>query len=385
VPSSESFSLLTEIGRADADLDLDRVARCWSAIPSGAELAVAARAHGLLPLLGVRLEQAGLRISVRGPDLVDAVRGAKVRNLLLLRELDHVCSILQGAGVHPVPFKGPALSQQLYGDPARRQSADIDILVRSDDALAARRALEVDGYRFWANLTEEEDRRFLLVGNEFGLVGPMGTIVELSWALAPRYVSVALPLRDLLQDARTIHIDGTPYRAFAPHSLLLALCVHGAKHAWERVGWLTDVAQLIRSQPELDLMDVLSRAEAFGVRRMMLSGVALSHRLLMMPLDEGVHREIGRDPQLAHVVDTILGRLRHTATEHRDRPFDPAVLRLRERRGDRIRFVWRLALTPTIEDWKAITLPPRASFLYPIIRPYRLARKYLPSRGRRTT
>jgi hypothetical protein len=34
--------------------------------------------------------------------------------------------------------------------------------------------------------------------------------------------------------------------------LLLALCLHGAAHQWERLIWLADVAELLRSEPDLD-------------------------------------------------------------------------------------------------------------------------------------
>jgi hypothetical protein len=48
-----------------------------------------------------------------------------------------------------------------------------------------------------------------------------------------------------------------------------------------------------------------------------------------------------------------------------------------ERRRDRINFRLRLALTPSPEDWTFLQLPDRLLPLYFLVRPLRLARKYL--------
>ena len=51
------------------------------------------------------------------------------RALFLASELSRILNALESCGIPAYPFKGPALSVMLYGDPARRQSKDLDILV----------------------------------------------------------------------------------------------------------------------------------------------------------------------------------------------------------------------------------------------------------------
>jgi hypothetical protein len=49
------------------------------------------------------------------------------------------------------------------------------------------------------------------------------------------------------------------------------------------------------------------------------------------------------------------------------------MMRLRERRMDRVRFLWRLASTPGAGEWAVIRLPPSLFPLYRVIRLFRLA------------
>jgi hypothetical protein len=107
------------------------------------------RQRKLVSLLGPRvLELVGDQAD---EDFVDAVgraattgarRGAALQ-LISMR----IVTLLGQAGIRAAPLKGPTLSQELYGDPGRRASNDIDLLVHPEDlgrAVAAARTL---GYR----------------------------------------------------------------------------------------------------------------------------------------------------------------------------------------------------------------------------------------------
>ena len=52
--------------------------------------------------------------------------------------------------------------------------------------------------------------------------------------------------RERLEEVATA---GTTFRTLPADVLLVALCVHGAKHVWERLGWIVDVAELIAAAP----------------------------------------------------------------------------------------------------------------------------------------
>ena len=53
------------------------------------------------------------------------------------------------------------------------------------------------------------------------------------------------------------------------------------------------------------------------------------------------------------------------------------MMRLRERRADRVRFLERLVFTPGVGDWRAVHLPEPLFPLYRLVRLSRLAAKLL--------
>ena len=74
------------------------------------------------------------------------------RNLLLAGELLELLELFAGRGVRAIPFKGPVLAAALYGDLARREFFDLDLLIRLEDLGAAQEVLESRGYRLTSNL-----------------------------------------------------------------------------------------------------------------------------------------------------------------------------------------------------------------------------------------
>ena len=68
------------------------------------------------------------------------------RSLFLASELSRILNALESCGIPAYPFKGPALSVMLYGDPARRQSKDLDILIPKEGLHRAIEGLDAQGY-----------------------------------------------------------------------------------------------------------------------------------------------------------------------------------------------------------------------------------------------
>ena len=76
-------------------------------------------------------------------------------------------------------------------------------------------------------------------------------LVELHWAITSWTFFFPLNPEHLWERLETGSLEGTPVRTLAPEDLLLILCVHGAKHYWSKLGWICDVAELLRVHPGL--------------------------------------------------------------------------------------------------------------------------------------
>src|SRR5438067_2363962 len=75
---------------------------------------------------------------VAPPSLLDPLRARAreiaARNLYATGELHRLLDVLADAGIAAMPWKGPALAAQLYGNLALRPFLDLDVLVRRRDA-----------------------------------------------------------------------------------------------------------------------------------------------------------------------------------------------------------------------------------------------------------
>jgi hypothetical protein len=330
--------------------------------------------HGLVPRAAMALRQAGVSIPPDYQNELDArVRSEAEHSLRLMLLLFELLEVLDRQGVVGIPFKGPVLSELLYGDVARRSSVDLDILVPPSMARAARVALERHGLRFWLQMRADEERRFLRYANEYGLRADDGTIVELQWRFAPRSFPISLPVQPMYSRLSHVDVSGRSVPCLHDEDLLLSLIVHGSKHAWERIGWIADIARFLDVHTSLEWESILRRAHGAGASRMLVVALRLA-----ADLGAGVPAAaaslIGSDEKATQIVEAIRRRFERPA---RTRAIDPLVLQLCDRPGDQVRSVSSLAFTPTVEDWGFVRLPPALAWAYPLVRPFRLAEKYL--------
>ncbi|MGH9559909.1 MAG: nucleotidyltransferase family protein, partial [Terracidiphilus sp.] len=73
--------------------------------------------------------------------LKDHVRAAAIHSLVLAAELIRILDALAAAGIQAIPYKGPVLAVQAYGDIALREFEDIDLVLRQRDIAAANKEL----------------------------------------------------------------------------------------------------------------------------------------------------------------------------------------------------------------------------------------------------
>jgi hypothetical protein len=176
---------------------------------------------------------------------------------------------------------------------------------------------------------------------------------------------------------------GQLLRTLAPEQCLVALSVHGAKHAWERLLWIADVASLMDQYPTLDLDRVFRWSKSRRVARIVLVSVMLAHEILRTPVPREIEEMWSNDEQARTLVTGFRDRL-FSSTDGRE-PFARRTdLQIRDGRLDGLRHLSRLAIMPTLGDWEAVPLPERMSGFYYAVRPVRLLADAV-LRGRRRT
>jgi Uncharacterised nucleotidyltransferase len=276
--------------------------------------------------------------------LREAFRASAGNSLRLAAELVRLTAALEAGGISATAWKGPTLAAAAYGNLALRTFADLDILVPAGDVVRAGAILARLGYRAARRLPDVREWSFHRAD---GVV-----TVELHWAIAPWQFAVPIAVADLRREP--VAIGDRKVAHLAPEDLLLTLCIHGSKHRWDRLQWIADVAELLRSHGGLDWQRVLDLAGRSGTRRMLWTGLQLAWDLLEAAVPEGVAREIEADPVAGRLARGVARQL----FEDGERPLRGAErvrfhlfhLRARERARDRLRYCVYVPLASTWRD-----------------------------------
>lgn len=308
----------------------------------------------------------------------EANRANTLRCLNLAGALIEVLRLFNAEGVAALPYKGPVLAAQAYGDVSLRQFDDVDIILRQRDMAKAHEMMLRLGYtpKFPAPLSPGFHASF--VPGEYKYYSETrAAIVELHTELTLRHFPVVPDLDDFFSRAVDVSLGGHDVRTFAPEDALIAISVHGSKDFWERLSWIADVSELVESHPRLDWPAISQRAESLRVERMLHVGLILAAEVLGMDLPGGIARRVGED----RTAEAIAKKLARNLLGPRHRPMS-ASERFHLRRHMVPGYVagWRHALRLTVapaeEDWTMARLPGPLAPFYILLRPFRLLRKY---------
>jgi hypothetical protein len=141
------------------------------------------------------------------------------------------------------------------------------------------------------------------------------------------------------------------------------LCLHGAKHGWERLKWVFDIAGILRRHPDFDWAALHRLARAYGCRKMIALGLNLA---------AGVMQTKSASP--------FSGAAPAALREQWSMPEVPtlAVRSMQVQTRDTWWERWRVVdpFQPTARDREVLPLPRALHWMYYAIRPIRLLADY---------
>jgi hypothetical protein len=333
--------------------------------------------NSVLPLLALHLPRFADEAfsSEQFAKLKGAARAAGIRALQLSAELIRVVEALRAKSVLAMPYKGPVLAAQAYGDLALREFEDLDIIVPQRDMERANEVLVGLGYR--AKFPWIFDAPALVPG-EYNYYDPSRRVmVELHTERTLRHFPVVPDLDEMSKSATPVALGGHEVPTFCAEDTLVLLCIHGSKDFWERILWVADVSEFVQRETRLDWDRVLRRAEQLKAQRMVFLGLALAVRLLDAPLPGEIRTLVEHDSIATALAVQIAEQL-----VAKDARVWGAGQSFQYRRQmvlgafDSWRYGLRLAMVPAEEDWMMVRLPRALAPFYVVLRPLRLFRKY---------
>ena len=336
-----------------------------------------AEEHSVLGALAIRLRDVRFEAvpDLAREKLLDRLRAQHMFALAMSADLFNVLNDFSEAGIETVLVKGPLVSLLAYGDPAVRSYVDLDLLLRHDDILTASRRMTALGFE--ADVPESAIEAGKIPGEYLFRRPETKRIVELHTERTFRYYPRPMPIAQLFSRRRQVLLDGQPVPALSLEDELVLNCIHGAKHFWERLMWVSDIAAIVVRHPEIDWARARTAAKEVGSERMLRFGLQLGAVLLGVKLPEEMAKEVARDgaiPGLCSQVERWLPLVGFAPPGLVER----ALFRMRMR-GDGlagVAYLLRLMLSPTEEDWEEGAEERRSWFWDAVRRPFRMIRKY---------
>ena len=309
--------------------------------------------------------------------------GQARHNLAVAEALADVAEAFAQEGIVYTVLKGLPLAQKVYGTITARRCRDIDLLVRPMDFARARALLERLRYESKHGLTASQDRVWLRYAADLPMGNTeRGVLVELHHRFEMRpEVAANTCAADLLAASRPSAVAGFEVPAPLGTELIPYLAWHGRKHAWFRLFWLLDIAAL-ELRAGIDNRDAIWEAAA-RVRQERSLALAwwLSSALFGVP--EATARV--SESEASHVEGLGMQVLVNAFG-----PVRPPARHTLERRTHALRWEWNASrgaaeklgvardyvFSVQPDDIRALPLPRSLHWLYPVLRPVRIAARF---------
>ena len=332
--------------------------------------------QGLLPLLTQKLSHAepGVIPPEAQQNLKSSFREQMVFDLRMLAEMYRILDRFAALGIAVMVTKGPVLAQRCYGFSFARQYTDLDFALRDADILSATEMLIGLGYD--AKIPPRSIQAGKPAGEYAFTQLSTKLLVELHTQKTFRYYPQPVSLEKVLSRKAIVRIGERDVPALSLEDELLLISIHGAKHFWERLLWIADVAALI-THNSIDWERAMALAREVDAQRMLRISMLLAKNIAGAALPAAVLIDAESDDGAIRMARQIANRL-PAAGNQPMHLLSRALFRVKMRGGGfpGLVYLLRLSLSPTEEDWLAGSNNEKQSAISALERPLRLARKY---------
>lgn len=315
----------------------------------------------------------------------------KKKRLWLATELVRIHKGLQGQEIRTLCLKGPLLSLQLYGDLLSRHQGDLDLLIEPASYPQTKEILMALGYTYAqpqaTQWTPAQEQTYLDLHGQisFYRTDP-GCVVDIHtrWFRNPHAFPLAFSTAWLHRHPH--RLQGCELSGLDPAHTLYFLCMHGAKHRWEKLFWLFDIVKWLQVYPDQDWQQRLQEARQLGCERALGQAFLLLQSLMTLPIPQVIEDYAYQDPTVLWLAGPIRDQL-----EAADRTTPAPIIagdRSAQRTSTSLGKLWqelqyttrlqnglsyKLAcffhLRTSTRDWDLLHLPPGLSCLYYPLRP----------------
>ena len=334
--------------------------------------------HGILPLIYKTLKKLHEDHPDTPSNLLNELKVQYLhiaqKNILMSAELLRIMKLFQENGIKALAFKGPTLSEMAYGDITLRQYGDLDILTKKEDLRKINALLRNEGYTHLFSLTAIQESMWIKHMHDIGFYQPKkGIHLEIHWSFLDEDYPIPLPLKRFWEEHQDIKLNGHTITTFSNENLLMYLCIHGSKHLWERIEWIKDIDLLIQNR-KIDWETFIKITEKSGFEPMIYLGLSLTVLLFHTPLPEERKREIFKYQHSNSTSQFILESWESPKSTFQN---TKGMLTLFPSTRTKILYLHKVIFKPSRNEYLFMDLPKGLYWVYYLVRPYLLLKKYL--------
>jgi len=238
--------------------------------------------------------------------------------------------------------------------------------------------LSADGFQPQFGLTPGQLTRFQKNWCEMSLYNRAGNmLVEIHWRLFPPDYSFSPAAETAWEATGQVFIAQRSITTLSIENQLLFACLHQAKHNWSRLGWVVDLAALVKQSPHMNWKVVQHRAGHFGTARMIRVSLQLIRNLFGVPLPSAIAEWAAPDKQSESIARRAEQCLLSADANAGERiGTDPLFRAAMESKYDRAVYWFHLIFRPTPLEWALVPLPDWLRGVYYPVRAGRLLIKH---------
>lgn len=292
-----------------------------------------------------------------------------MRMLSLSAEMLRLQNLFERKKINTIPIKGPALAYQIYNDPGKRNSLDLDFLANPEDLETISELMINEGYKQIKpgfKLSPKQSKVHKKLIHHYYFKNPnTDLLVEIHWKLITPY--------SLFTNAEKMFFESTissqPFIKIKPELLLHYLIVHGSMHRWYKLFWLKDIQEILINNNNFDYNYFNELTKYFRDERM----VYLTFSLVKLIFNYDIPKDFQINSINKSIIEPALRAIKTEEEKLHKRTFE-RVIRfyyiIKLKHGLKHFFSCLKAPGTNYLDWKTLPLPDYLFFMYYPLRPF---------------
>jgi hypothetical protein len=205
-------------------------------------------------------------------------------------------------------------------------------------------------------------------------------LFELHWKLFRNKFSNTQNNINIYEEIQSMNLNSYNINIFKNELLLVYLCMHGSKHKWDRIEWITDIDKLLRTSENINWKLVVEISKKYNCNKMLNLGLLLSHELYDTPIQIDSIKKI-EEKYYKETIKYILTEMSNITVFKSE--FEKNYtsfkfhLNLNENLYDKFYFLKKTFLELSNDDVNFLYLNDKFAFIYYLIKPFRLSIKYI--------